>query len=414
MKIKIDAKHQNIEGLLLALTPFFRNYRIPVIDINLSTIVFFVIIFIVLFDQIYLKKKGVLDFSKSVCFPTLFWMTIYLVLEYYIINVLRIGSFTIVRNFSALFLFLVELWGLFFCFSDDLLRRMFKKHITRITLIMCYVIFIQCFIYYLFGLALTKSFFVPFSSLCEPSVTEYINNSPLAVDGLFRPSAFFLEPSQFAAYSVLALGILIFKGGKKDKSKAVFITISIMLTTSGLGMAASLSLWGLKGVMLLGSGNKKKVLNTILIFYVGFAIIVVLYFVLVPFQSAVNRIIINNDQNAITGRLWTSVFLDQLSGVNKLLGVGFKNLPISDYSGSAYFMTSIVELLYCQGVLGTIVFAITMIGAIYNSVKEREVLSFSVLMIFIAWFIMGSILFPYHLINYIPFTYSEKTLDLKD
>ena len=407
MKVRINVKWQNIEGLLLALTPFFRNYRIPAININLATFFFLGMIFVDFFNYICLRRKEASDFSKSVVLPVFICMTVYLLLEYYLIDVKKIGNYTTAGNFSALILYLFEIWGLLFVFSNGLLRKMFKKHIIRITLVMCFVIFIQYVLYYLFGIALTRSFFVPFSSWHEPSVTESLSNSSMVMNGLFRPSAFFLEPSHFAAYSVLALGILIFNDEEKIDRKAVFITVSILLTTSGLGMAASLLLWGVKGFRMLGSKSRRRMLNTMVFFFVALIALVILYFTVDVIQSAVNRVLINDDQNAITGRLWTARFLDQLSGVDKCWGVGFRNRPISDYSGSAYYMTGSVEMLYCQGIIGTVILAITMMVAAYRMWKEKEILNFSIIVIFIVWFIMGNIITPYYLVKYLPFTYPE-------
>lgn len=406
-RVRIDVKWQNIEGLLLALTPFFRNYRIPVININLATSFFLVMIFVDFFNYICLKRRDASDISKSVVLPVFICMTVYLLLEYYLIDVLKIGNYATAGNFLALVLYLFEIWGLLFVFSNSLLRKMFKKHIIRITLVMCFVIFIQYFLYYLFDITLTRSFFVPFSGWYEPSVTEYLNNSSMVIDGLFRPSAFFLEPSHFAAYSMLALGILIFDNEEKIDRKAVFITVSILLTTSGLGMAASLLLWAMKGFRMLGSKNRKKMLNAMVFFFAALIASVVLYFTVDIFQNAVNRVLINDDQNAITGRLWTSTFLNQLSGVDKCWGVGFRNRPISEYTGSAYYMTGSVEMLYCQGIIGTVILGVTILVATYRMWKKKEILNFSIIVIFIIWFIMGNILTPYYLVKYLPFTYPE-------
>ena len=148
-------------------------------------------------------------------------------------------------------------------------------------------------------------------------------------------------------------------------------------------------------------------LNTMVFFFVALIALVILYFTVDVIQSAVNRVLINDDQNAITGRLWTARFLDQLSGVDKCWGVGFRNRPISDYSGSAYYMTGSVEMLYCQGIIGTVILAITMMVAAYRMWKEKEILNFSIIVIFIVWFIMGNIITPYYLVKYLPFTYPE-------
>ena len=118
MKGKLDVSWQNIEGLLFALTPFFRNYRIPYVDMNLATFLFLIMISVDLFDRVCLKKKSADDFSKSVALLVLICMTGYMLIEYVLIDVMKIGSYATAGNFWGLLLYLFEIWGLLFAFSD--------------------------------------------------------------------------------------------------------------------------------------------------------------------------------------------------------------------------------------------------------------------------------------------------------
>lgn len=411
MKGKLDVSWQNIEGLLFALTPFFRNYRIPYVDMNLATFLFLIMISVDLFDRVCLKKKSADDFSKSVALLVLICMTGYMLIEYVLIDVMKIGSYATAGNFWGLLLYLFEIWGLLFAFSDASLRGKFRKKVIEITLFMCFVIFIQCLLYYLFDIALTRSFFVPFNGLCEQSVTEVLDQSSMVMNGLFRPSAFFLEPSHFAAYAVIALGILLFENDKKINRKAIIITISILMTTSGLGMAASMLLWGIKALEFLSSKNRLRLRNTLIVCFAALCVFIVLYFAVDPFQRAVNRVLISDNQNAITGRLWTSFLLDKLSGVDMYLGLGFRNRPVSEYSGSVYYMTGSVEMLYCQGLMGMVIFTILMVITVYRMWKKKDILNFSIICVFIAWFMLGNIINPYYLVKYLPFTFHEADID---
>lgn len=409
MIIRMNKSWQNVAGFLLAMTPFFRNYRLPYINMNFATFWFMIIIFIAFFGRLLTITKRQTFSKPSQCavLPVLICMTAYMLIEYYLIDIKKIGSSMTAGNLSELILYLFELWGLLFVFTDLKIRGTFKVHIVRISMAMSFIIYIQYVLYYLFRVVLSINFIIPFSGLYESSVIETTKQITMVSNGLFRPSAFFLEPSHFAAYSVIALGIVLFEW--KSNKISAFLSVAIVLSTSGLGIAATLLLWGIKACQSLSSSNRKKIINALLSCLAALLAIIVLYFTVDFVHQAVNRVLINDDQNAISGRLWTSLFVERLSGNNVYWGVGFRNRPISDYTGSAYYMTGIVEMIYCQGWLGTAILGLTMAIAIYKMWRYGNLLNFSVMGIFVAWFVFGNIVTPYYLVKYLAFTFYEET-----
>lgn len=410
MKIRIDTSWQNIASFLLAMTPFFRNYRLPFVNINFATFWFLIITLIALFNRV--QKKGLLVSwrSKSAVLPVIICMTAYMLLEYYLIDIRKIGSSETAGNFFGLMLFLFEIWGLLFVFHDYRLRETFKVHTVRIAIVMSFVIYVQYILYYCFGIALGKSFLIPFSGLYESSVAGHVGQMKAVYDGLFRPSAFFLEPSHFAAYTVIALAIVLFE--VKSKNMSYFLTSAIVLSTSGLGIAAALLLWGIKAYLSMKSLNSRKMANALGLGLLALLLIIVLYYTVDFVRQAINRVLISGDQNAISGRLWTSSFVDRLSGENVYWGAGFRNRPVSVYTGQKYYMTGIVELTYCQGWFGTILFGITLGIAVYKMWKSRNYLNFSVMVLFVVWVIFGNIVIPYYMMKYLAFTFYEERSDL--
>ena len=406
MKITIDKSWQNIASFLLAMTPFFRNYRLPFFNINFATFWFLTITLIALFNRVQKKGLSLSWRSKSAALPVIICMTSYMLLEYYLIDIRKIGSCETAGNYFGLMLYVVEIWGLFFVFHDCRIREAFKIHTVRIAIVMSFVIYIQYILYYCFGMELSKRFLFPFSGLYESSVADHIGQMRTVFDGLFRPSAFFLEPSHFAAYSVIALGIVLFE--VKSKKICFFLTSAVVLSTSGLGIAATLLLWGIKAYLSMKSLNSRKMANVLGFSLLAMLVIIVLYYTVDIVRQAINRVLISGEQNAFSGRLWTSSFIDRLSGANVYWGAGFRNRPISVYTGLAYYMTGIVELTYCQGWFGTILFAIMMGIAIYKMWRYRNILNFSVMVLFVVWVVFGNIVTPYYLVKYMAFTFYEE------
>ena len=407
MKIRIDRSWQNIASFLLAMTPFFRNYRLPFININFATFWFLTITLIAFSNRIQKKGLSFSGLSKSSVLPVTICMTAYMLLEYFLIDVANIGSSPTAGNLFGLILYVFEIWGLLYVFYDCRVRHAFKVHIIRISIVMSLVIYIQCILYYFFGTLLSNNILIPFSRLYEPSVIDNVERMTVVYNGLFRPSAFFLEPSHFAAYAVIALGIALFEG--RSNKLRIFLTSAIVLSTSGLGIAAALVLWGEKAFLSMNSINRKKLVNTLTFCLFALLAVRILYYTVDIFHESIDRILVNGDQNAISGRLWTSVFIDQLRGNNVYWGVGFRNRPISDYTGLAYYMTGIVELVYCQGWLGTILFGIMMGAAILKMWNRRRYLNFSVMCLFLVWVVFGNIVTPYYLVKYFAFTFYEET-----
>ncbi len=407
MKIRVNWSWQNIAGFLLAMTPFFRNYRLTFISINFATFWFLIITLIAFVSQILKKRLSVSGLSKSSILPVTISMTAYMLVEYYLIDIRKMGSGLTAGNLFELILYLLEIWCLLFVFCDCKVRESIKIHIVRISIIMSFIIYIQYILYYIFGVVLSKNLLIPFSGFYEPSVADNVERMEFVYNNLFRPSAFFLEPSHFAAYAVIALGIGLFEN--KSKKMNVFLTSTIVLSTSGLGIAAALLLWGGKAFLSMNSKSRNKVLKALVFCFFALFVTMILYNTVGIFRDTINRVLTQGDQNAITGRLWTSQFINQLSGKNVYWGAGFRNRPISDSTGLAYYMTGIVELVYCQGWFGTILFVIMMGIVILKMWKTKNALNFIVMGLFVAWFIFGNIVTPYYLVKYLAFTFYENT-----
>lgn len=407
MKIYIDKNGDNWIALLLSLTPFLMNYKMPFVGINLATLVFLCLIAIEFLHLMAGKRK---EQHLQICFSKLFIivMSLYMIAEYLIIHNLKSYQGSLQNNFSDVLSFVFVMYGLVVVTSKEKVCKYFKRHIVRISCLMSVVVTIQTVFYYLFGIIMGdgREFLLPFNNLFEESVSSYVSTSTMVINGLFRPSAFFLEPAHFAQYCSLALCISLFENTAKMKSSRISILISIgmILTTSGLGIAVTGLVWGIKFLMDVNTLSKRKVLFAIVNALCLVIAMVILYNEVEFFANAVNRILIQDENNAIAGRIGSVAFLDWLSGTERVFGAGYKNLPWSTARNVAYYTTSIVEIQYCQGVVGLVVFIMMLIITLVRMIVRKLLKSttFIVFLLFVIFIIFCSIISPAHLVLFLP------------
>ncbi len=408
MKVYVDIRRDNWTALLLSLTPFLKNYKVSYVGVNLATLIFFALIIIEFIFKATGKRK---EQHLQICFskPFIIVMLLYMVVEYYIIHNLKSYQGTVLNNFTDIMAFAFIMYGLVIITSKKDVCKQFKRHIIQISCFMACVVIIQTVLFYLFGVTLSEGrrFLLPFSNMFEESVARYVSTSSMIINGLFRPSAFFLEPAHFAQYCSLALCVVVFENlGKNRHSYAgILISIGMILTTSGLGIALVGLIWGIKYLIDISTLERRKIVNALIIAVCLGIIFVVLYNTVGFFANAVNRVLIQDDNNAVAGRIGSVLFLDRLSGVEKIFGTGYKNLPWSTARNVTYYMTSIVEIQYCQGVVGLVVFIGMLLLTLFRMIMKKllKTTIFMAFILFVIFIIFCSIISPAQLVLLLPF-----------
>lgn len=125
------------------------------------------------------------------------------------------------------------------------------------------------------------------------------------------------------------------------------------------------------------------------------------YFNFTFFRNAISRFF--GTDNALSGRLSGRLFIDELQGKSRMFGVGYKNF--TKFENVSYFFSALTELMYCQGMVGTIIFSVFYIAGlikIYLSKNQEHTTA----MVIGAIFFIGSDLFSAgQIIKYIPFLF---------
>lgn len=184
------------------------------------------------------------------------------------------------------------------------------KAASLIATVACVLVSLQNICYYLFGFHIQL---VPTNALL-PESSQWILGAETGLVGingvetnLYRPSAFFLEPSHMFLYIFPLLYIVLLSPNMNRWRirKAILFSAGIILTTSGMGICFTLLAW----LLFLGLGDgKSNVLNIRNLFnrkkiivVVCFLLAGILMVVLVPFlRQSVQRILAGD---AISGRV---------------------------------------------------------------------------------------------------------------
>ena len=172
--------------------------------------------------------------------------------------------------------------------------------------------------------------------------------SNMASGKMYRPSGFFLEPSHLYLYSVPCLAVCLLHPGMNGwmKRRAIVITLGIILSTSGMGIAAVVGLWGVYILSRKHDGNitLKSILSgrTVLMVLVLLVAVVAMYFTVPVFQNSINRIFFNaSGSTAIAGRVQlASNYVKSISGKAILFGVDHSVSEL-DFNLSGFFATYI-------------------------------------------------------------------------
>ena len=222
-------------------------------------------------------------------------------------------------------------------FNDTIDYKTAIKTIQIVAIICTFLVIIQTIVFYLFN--------IRFSYLIVGLMTEdnavFVTNF-LKGTGLYRPSAFFLEPSHYAQYTSIAIATLLLDNNK-NVFKTLWVAFGTILTTSGMGIVifAIISFY-----YLFTLGRKNNKLFTIFIWLL-FGVIVFAFLMQIPFfNQAVSRLF--GKYNAIWGRtLYWKQYIAPMSGEVLLFGYGLVSAPDG-------YMTGLMSLIYYYGIIGFI------------------------------------------------------------
>ena len=330
-------------ALVMALAPLLQHYKGIVQNAGFTVL-------LLITPVLFIRTINKLD--KGVVNRKCFYAIIPLILFY--LYTILIRDF----NFMRLGYVLLLSW-IFICVSNGSINiSYFFKCATKIAILATIAIIIQFIAHNILGRTID---FRPLSLLVTQQNIWVRNSVNFGVAGyMFRPSGFFLEPSHFFLYSfpIITVLLLSVNRDKKDFRTALFLSLGLLLTTSGMGIAVLAGLWTLY-FLVYKKASDYSINNILKIINVRSVVLVILLLVLfyfayrsIPFiQNAVDRILSDDEtSNAIDGRVrLVSDYVRGISGRAVWFGTPISELDDLDFNVPGFFATYIK-----WGILGLI------------------------------------------------------------
>lgn len=357
-KEKLITEHTSGKGyaLFIAVLPIFMMYKVPAIGIGVSTTMIIVSFFYaasVIFNDILLNN-GRFRIAKIVI-PFVIYL-LYVVIKSIGDTVNMIQTMLIIVHIVAFSMGAVN-------------TECLKKYIIAISAAAAILTMIQTILHYVFGVHLPC--IAP--DLCLDSLQYYrgiILTGYQETSSLYRPSAFFLEPSHLTQYSFVGLLLCLFHG-KRQIPAAVCISLGMVSTTSGMGIMLAGGIWFLYVLDIIRKSEFSSKIAKSACCLLGMITALCILYQFEFFRSALQRVFSpvkysQNNYNAIWGRtLYWDKYISPMGGRELIFGFGYINLP------DIYF-TGLMELIYCSGIIGVALYYFAMIktAVLYKGISR--------------------------------------------
>lgn len=341
--MKLNTKESKGYALFLAILPVIMMYKVPVIGMGASTVLIALGMVYAILVLFFRRERT--QWSHMIVFIFYF---LYVMVKSTSSNIML--CIAILIHFTALSI-------------DTADYKYLRTVIENISVVAAICVIVQFVVHSATGSHIQLINL----NLCLQEMDQYTSNITTGIsrhEAMYRPSAFFLEPSHLAIYASIGLVSCLLMGEPKYK-KAILISLGVICTTSGIGTVLVTAIWAAFPFLATKGVNNKKLKRIILLVSFGLIAIVILY--QMPFfQAAMNRITgtasySSTQYNAIWGRtLYWSSYIAPMKGTELLFGYGYANMP------EVYF-TGLMTILYCYGILGCVLLYTALVMLFFTS-----------------------------------------------
>jgi len=233
---------------------------------------------------------------------------------------------------------------------------------------------IQFLTFHLFNL--TLPWILPFLKVYQEGYNDIDFNS-FFMD-FYRPYSIFLEPGFYVQFILPLLVILLIDNRNKDVKTAIFLTIGIVLSTSGQGLMLLPVVWGSYVVLKY----KRNILK-----FIGGLIISLFVIFLIRDTEIVSRSLgrlFGGENTSSYLRIYQPLELyDRLSFSNQIVGIGYNN--IEAVFGN-FYLNSIGFLLISTGIIGTLIYFLYVLTLFFQLkiVSSRVILFIFTILLFVS------------------------------
>lgn len=329
-------------AILLALCPLLQHYVSPLFNVGITVMVLV---------AGYLMARMLLGVAHFR------WSYLGFVTPMIVYQVFRVVNHgTTVTELGQSMVFIVFMLAVAFGAIDT---KMLLKACRFVCLLAAGFLVLQYVFFYLFDIHLQvvpTQYLIPMADKWVLVAESGLAGITGRIGSLYRPSAFFLEPSHAYLYMFPHVILLLFneKITKKTLSMALLISLGVLLTTSGMGIAAIVGTWGLFLVFRDerdGTFHLKNILRKRNLIAMGLLVMAFVgAVVFIPsIQQAVLRIFIPGatGKTAIDGRVDNALELvKNMTPIQWVFGISDNTHDVSAH------MPGAMDILYRHGLVG--------------------------------------------------------------
>ena len=273
------------------------------------------------------------------------------------------------------------------------------KSVVVISSIATVGILLQTLCYYLLG---TRLFLCPTNLMEEAIWMNYgVETSDQVLNlALYRPASFFLEPSMFAQYVVLGVMYLRLSevNDKKSFRIAVFLSVGVIASTSGIGIATLIVVWLLS--YWIEIVENKKLLKGLFGIFAFVIVFFIAYLVSDSLRESVLRVFglgETSNYNAFSGRTNGIKFMFEALKGKPELWYGTGEYIVRWYTWG--FLGGIFRTIYEYGMIGAILFVLIFLNLGLKTKSWHRWIAFYVLALsLVTGMSMQNIVFCYLLV----------------
>ena len=330
MEARWEFKWENnkLYAFIVAILPCIMMYKVPIVDKGAATVIVLACGIVLLFTMHQIDGQNV-----KLLLPGI----IYLI---YSVSRSAGNTIEIILQISVF----IHLYAI--C-SNKMDIVACKKYIKTISMIASICVIVQ----YVAYLALNIHIPMIAYDYCLEDLQYY--RYKFIPGMMYRPCAFFLEPSHMAQYLMLGLALCLLDKHTEYR-KALIISLGMLSTTSGMGIVMLISIWGWFYFSQVHQNKKDKF--RILFLGAMVALVVTSIAISIPgIQRILARIFGSfgnetSSYNAINGRLfWWDTYISSLKGPDLIYGRGSATLPEN-------YLTGFMEVLYAYGIIGVFLY----------------------------------------------------------
>ncbi len=365
---------KKIYTAIIALWPILNVYGTPIDGFGMGDL--FVILLLPFVIISYFKNKKALDKTyKKLVVSIILFISFSIITSLLSIIIFNGAEIDIIKRLIVTIFYVILS---IICIKQGIIdRKLFIKVYCYAAIIASFAILLQYFFHYV----LHKNLYLLIGQLkLSPSnlqsFADYKNKYDLMYLYNFRPTSFFLEPAHFAAYASPSIYILLNKNKKiKNILFAIIVSLSVILSTSGIGIVATMIIWAY--YLLKNNENQKLKVITILVFGIFIAVFVNNSI----FDKSAERIRdINKDsESSINYRLLKGYKMyPKMQLYEQIFGIGLggyesyvRALGDETELDSNEYMNSVSYILVSTGLIGFIIFCIYM-SNIYKLFRSKN------------------------------------------